>query len=249
MGGVSLVKSQTLDQSQLNSNNNISLRNLPGYSLLQSFTCGITGTLVEIDMGVSNAINGVGTLKIYSGSDTSGVLLQTTPVTINCPSGCLFTNFTTSVPVASGQIYTFRFTPGTGISDPYIIRAETPGTYAGGQIGYIDPSLLYYTGDDLVFKTFVNSSNGISTIDTYNSNIKIFPNPFVFQTTLQADKILKGSTLTVYNSLGQQVKQIRNISGQTITLYRDNLPSGLYFIRLMLDNKTFSADKLVITDK
>ena len=78
--------------------------------------------------------------------------------------------------------------------------------------------------------------------------MKISPNPFILETTLQTDKIFKDATLTVYNSFGQQVKQIKNISGQTITLYRDNLPFGLYFIRLTQDNQVITTDKLVITD-
>jgi hypothetical protein len=80
------------------------------------------------------------------------------------------------------------------------------------------------------------------------NKIQISPNPFSAQTTLLTDKILKDATLTVYNSFGQQVKQIKNISGQTVTLFRDNLASGLYFVRLTQDSKIISADKLVITD-
>jgi uncharacterized repeat protein (TIGR03803 family) len=76
----------------------------------------------------------------------------------------------------------------------------------------------------------------------------IYPNPFSTQTTLQTDEIFKDATLTVYNLFGQTVKQIDNLSGQTIIFHRDNLPSGLYFIRIAQDNKTFSVDKLVITD-
>jgi hypothetical protein len=83
---------------------------------------------------------------------------------------------------------------------------------------------------------------------TNNNSFSVYPNPFSTQTTLQTDKIFRDATLTVYNSYGQQVKQILNISGQTITLHRDKLPSGLYFIRLTQDNKTFTTDKLVITD-
>ena len=82
----------------------------------------------------------------------------------------------------------------------------------------------------------------------YMENISIFPNPFSLLTIIHTDKILNDATLNVYSSLGQQVKQIKNISGQTITLQRDNLPSGLYFIRITQDNKIFATDKLVITD-
>ncbi|HEY5122755.1 MAG TPA: T9SS type A sorting domain-containing protein [Ignavibacteria bacterium] len=78
--------------------------------------------------------------------------------------------------------------------------------------------------------------------------ISVYPNPFFSETTLQSDKIFKDATLAVYNSCGQQVKQIKNISGRTIILHRDNLPSGLYFIRLTQDNKKITTYKLVITD-
>jgi hypothetical protein len=89
--------------------------------------------------------------------------------------------------------------------------------------------------------------SGINEINIANS-ISIFPNPFSSTTTLQTDEFFKNATLTVHNSLGQTVKQIKNISGQTVTLSRDNLPSGLYFLRLTEENKTIAVDKLVITD-
>jgi len=82
----------------------------------------------------------------------------------------------------------------------------------------------------------------------YSNKFQISPNPFFQQTTLQTGNILKIATLTLYNSYGQTVKQIKNISGQTITLHRDNLPSGLYFLRLTEGVKTFAIEKILITD-
>jgi len=83
--------------------------------------------------------------------------------------------------------------------------------------------------------------------DKNNLTYSIFPNPFSTQTTLQTDNLLHSATLTVDNCFGQQVKQIKNISGQTVVLSRDNLPSGLYFVRLTEENKIYT-DKLIITD-
>jgi len=80
------------------------------------------------------------------------------------------------------------------------------------------------------------------------STVRIYPNPFSSATTLQTGKIFNGVTLTIYNSIGETVKQIKNISGQTVTLSRDNLASGLYFIRLTEENKVITVAKLVITD-
>ncbi len=93
-----------------------------------------------------------------------------------------------------------------------------------------------------------NNVLGVEENITSASNIKIYPNPFSSSTTLRTNNFVHNATLTVYNLYGQQVKQIKNISGQTITLQRDNLPSGLYLIRLTQDNKVITADKLVITD-
>ncbi|GIV29810.1 MAG: hypothetical protein KatS3mg028_1342 [Bacteroidia bacterium] len=119
-----------------------------------------------------------------------------------------------------------------------------------GQDGTVH--LLYGTpptGVASLYYTYRPSpSVGISTFNYPAINITVYPNPFSTQTTLQTNKNLKDATLTVYNVYGQQVKQIKNISGQTITLFRDNLPSGLYFVRLTQDNKIITADKLVITD-
>jgi hypothetical protein len=80
-----------------------------------------------------------------------------------------------------------------------------------------------------------------------NDQMSIFPNPFVSETTVQTGKPVKNATLTIGNCFGQTVKQLTGISGQTITLSRDQLPSGMYVIRLTEDNKT-CTHKLIITD-
>ncbi|MBI4929565.1 MAG: T9SS type A sorting domain-containing protein [Bacteroidetes bacterium] len=102
------------------------------------------------------------------------------------------------------------------------------------------------------------NSTGISEQNHLNNFINIYPNPFSTQTTLQIDPVgnlsngagnpLHNATLTVYNCFGQAVKSLV-ISHSPFVIERGNLPSGLYFIRLMQDNKTIATEKLVITDK
>jgi len=94
----------------------------------------------------------------------------------------------------------------------------------------------------------VNSLTGVEEQAGINNYILVYPNPFSTQTTIYSDILIKDATFTVYNSFGQIVKEIKNISGQTVTLYRDNLPSGLYFIRLTKDNKQIETKKIIITD-
>lgn len=84
-----------------------------------------------------------------------------------------------------------------------------------------------------------NTSKPISSIS---------PNPFVSSTTIQTINNLKNASLTVCNSYGQTVKQVNNILGQTVSVSCDNLPSGLYFLQLIEENKIIAVEKLIVID-
>src|SRR5262245_50719091 len=71
-----------LDQQQLLYNGGMSARTLPGYTVWQSFTAGLSGTLTQIDMGFFNSMSGDGVLRVYAGSGTQGPLLQTLTVPV-----------------------------------------------------------------------------------------------------------------------------------------------------------------------
>lgn len=91
----------------------------------------------------------------------------------------------------------------------------------------------------------VLTCTGVNESITENG-ITIYPNPFSERTTLQANML--NATLTIYNSLGQEVKQIKNISGQTLTIDREGLPNGLYLLKLTQDDQLLKTDKLIIQD-
>ena len=92
-----------------------------------------------------------------------------------------------------------------------------------------------------VFVVGLNASNNISSI-------RISPNPFSLKTIFQTDMIFESASLIVYNSIGQVVKEIQNISGSTFILDRDNLQSGVYFFRLTSKNEILFSNKLFILD-
>ena len=104
-------------------------------------------------------------------------------------------------------------------------------------------NLLYL--DNLTLSTI---PVGIENLISNENVVSVFPNPFTTETTFKTDEAFKDATLEVYNSVGQTVKQIKNISGKTVTLFRDNLPSGLYYIRMRQDSKVIASEKLLITD-
>ncbi len=117
------------------------------------------------------------------------------------------------------------------------------------------PYAAYITIDDSANSAFVidnilvDFENQTSVNELSSNNFNIYPNPFSSSTTLYTDTFITSATLTVYNSFLQKVKQIKNISGQTIVLDRDNLPNGLYFLQLTQESKTIAVDKIVITDR
>lgn len=80
------------------------------------------------------------------------------------------------------------------------------------------------------------------------TEISIYPNPFSSSTILQSNYLLDNAIVNVYNIYGQQVKQMSNLYGNIIPLNLDNLPRGLYFIRLNQEDKLILSNKIVIKD-
>ena len=89
---------------------------------------------------------------------------------------------------------------------------------------------------------------GISQSLSINKNqIKIHPNPFSTHTLIEFGNYKKEKyTLALYNSLGQLVRQIDNISNGQIRIERDNLTSGLYFFQLRTDSEIIGNGKFII---
>lgn len=102
--------------------------------------------------------------------------------------------------------------------------------------------------DVILIKTDSIGNNALGLEEINNTNFLIYPNPFSSQATLQTDAFLNDATLTIFNSFGQTVKQIKNISGQSVVLNREALQSGLYFLYLKQDNDVIAVKKLLIND-
>ncbi|MEI7982681.1 MAG: T9SS type A sorting domain-containing protein [Bacteroidota bacterium] len=172
------------------------------------------------------------------------------------PVSCLSVGITYTVQsidsVLIGSQYHKRFR-----LDNYIALMEGIGTTLGA-FAHIAPA--FESGNDLWCLRINNqiawtSSQGNECrLTSINENplpenrLIISPNPFSLSTTLKTNQTLINATLAIYDSYGQHVKEIKSISGQTFKLQRDNLPDGLYFMRLSQDGKTIITDKLIITD-
>ena len=77
---------------------------------------------------------------------------------------------------------------------------------------------------------------------------EIYPNPFSSETVFHSSENLEAASLLVYNSYGRIVKELKNITGQSFVMQREGLSSGLYYTKLLQDDKIVGTNKLVITD-
>jgi hypothetical protein len=127
----------------------------------------------------------------------------------------------------------------------------TAGNY---YVNYIAYSSISSTSSSVIDTNSMTSSfvvtatSGLENLNLDDNLLSIYPNPFSVQTVLQKENSFHNATLTLYNFFGQTVKEIKNISDQTVTLQRDNLPEGLYSVRLTENNKIIATKKIVIMD-
>ncbi|MBK8600787.1 MAG: T9SS type A sorting domain-containing protein [Flavobacterium sp.] len=87
---------------------------------------------------------------------------------------------------------------------------------------------------------------GVEESDTVSDNISVSPNPFVSELSIESAIAFDNVSLKLYNAVGQLVREINNISGQRITLNRENLNSGLYFIQLFEKGKLVKSSKVLV---
>lgn len=89
--------------------------------------------------------------------------------------------------------------------------------------------------------------DGVNFIDnTSADSMNIFPNPFSEHCTIQFSKPLSNGSVILENTLGQRVLELNNINGSSISLGRNDLQSGTYFMRFLESEKMVGNGKLVM---
>lgn len=111
--------------------------------------------------------------------------------------------------------------------------------------GYCMPTFGY---SSFALARYNTEPTKVSTANKKGIEINIYPNPFAGMTTLYAGEPLYNATLTIHNCYGQVLRKIEHISGQAIVVKRDDLPSGMYILRLSQDSNIITTNKLVIID-
>jgi len=131
------------------------------------------------------------------------------------------------------------FGAAVGISGNYVIvGSRYVATDASG--GNTVPN----AGAAYLFERINNT--GITEI-SLDTSFTVYPNPFSAYTFIKFENHKKEKhTLTIYNSLGQLVRQIDNINEGQVKIEKKNLTSGLYFFQLRNDIEIVGNGKLII---
>jgi hypothetical protein len=97
------------------------------------------------------------------------------------------------------------------------------------------------------FVTTICDNVGIHEINKITSSNLLSPNPFSTTTTLTLQGTYHNPTLFIYNLLGQEVGAYCIGTNKQITISRNQLPSGMYFYKLIEDNKgVLGIGKMII---
>lgn len=80
------------------------------------------------------------------------------------------------------------------------------------------------------------------------NNIQALPNPFNSSCTIIAQEELKNARLNLYNNQGDLCFTQNNLNGKLITLQRNNLAAGIYFVKIINYQQNVMIQKLVIGD-
>jgi hypothetical protein len=158
------------DQSYLVSNGvtfSSTTTDITSFRRAQTFTVGVTGTLVEIDLSIDPiSISPFSTGSLNLLSTSAGVptaILQTSPTVTNTLVGG-FLDFTFSLNVIAGEVLAFELvtTRNPSLASPLFMKGSSPGGYAGGSDFFLNtdftPPINNFTPTtgDANFRTFVD---------------------------------------------------------------------------------------------
>lgn len=206
--------------SKLNTDGNFVWVKALGTSVADAGNSITTGTDNNVYVTGHNA-----TSIFISKLDTAGILTWT-----KTTGGPSYNNIGYGVAVdAYSNVYATGYFQGTSDFDP------GPGIFNITTAGVEDIFILKL--GTLTGLPEEISENGFSA----------YPNPASDLFTLHTEKFLKSASLTVYNSEGQIVKELKNIDGQDVKVSCEKLPCGLYFVRV--ENERIVAKEKVMVNR
>lgn len=89
------------------------------------------------------------------------------------------------------------------------------------------------------------STVGIPSADNNNNNVTIAPNPFNSSTVISFGAEQKNTNIKITDVLGKEIKSI-NYTGKQLTLAKEEMSNGIYFVQITDENKNVINRKVVV---
>ncbi len=127
----------------------------------------------------------------------------------------------------------YNWFPTTGLSDPAIaMPTATPTETTEYYVAITAGEESCNQEDTLSILVTVIDDLGLFSAEN-KVDVTIAPNPFSDQTTLYfATPLTANHSILLYDVMGQVVLRKNNVTGSTVTLQKQNLPTGVYFVTL-----------------
>jgi len=148
---------------------------------------------------------------------------------------------------SSRELVQIKLTYNSGIDNYTMITSNIAGGFYLPVDAELTGNVLYVieNGGDIWKITFPAY---VSVPEIQNtSDVIVYPNPFTKSTTIKFENPEKDNCrLTIYNTFGQIIRIINNITTDKIVMERKSMVNGLYFFQLRTDRKIQSAGKLIV---
>ena len=101
------------------------------------------------------------------------------------------------------------------------------------------------SGSNTQFGTIKYAQNvGIYELSNDNT-LSIFPNPSSSYFTIRCQTAFQSAQIEMYNNQGGLVKKIDKVSGSSFTIYQQDLPDGIYFVKVTDKGKIYSTKMII----
>ncbi len=103
-----------------------------------------------------------------------------------------------------------------------------------------------FSNDDFAVARYTNGTLSTADFPTLNNDFTVFPNPFINSTTINTQQVMNNASLKMYNSIGQCIKEMHSIYGDSVEIYLENATSGMYFISI--ENEGITTTQKIIKE-
>lgn len=209
--------------------------------------------LIQFDPGIQLMCKPQGS-NAYSGNLSGGIYL---PWALNSGVDICDSNITWYDSINPGTMaWGTSIGNWVGVTDKYLALKLIVGsnTYYGWARLDVWATSTSFTIKDYAYESTPNNCivTGQTTTGLFTGvdspSLYIYPNPFNSATIIRSSEKFNNATITIYNSYGQVLKQLKNIFGSEINLSRNELKNGVYYLQIKDENQINTVEKIIISN-